>query len=132
MPKILALSSSLITLKFSVPNLLETRVLFKIFDAKFPYKLSYFEPLCLLAKMAVKTVKMPIAVFSQQVYFISYKVYPYSCASNCNCNSNCNSLLNSHINLFFFINYILSNKFIFHVLGCHYYYSMKKSPGLLD
>ena len=56
MPQILAFSSSLVTLKFSVHNFFETRVLLKIFDAEFPYKLSYFEPLCLLAKMAVKTV----------------------------------------------------------------------------
>ena len=28
-----------------------------IFDAKFPYKLSYFELLCLLTKMAAKTMK---------------------------------------------------------------------------
>ena len=32
------------------------RVLLKIFDAEYPHKLSYFEPLCLLAKMAAKTV----------------------------------------------------------------------------
>ena len=47
MPQTLAFSSSLITLKFSVHNIFETRVLLKIFDAKFPYKLSYFEPICL-------------------------------------------------------------------------------------
>ena len=56
MPKILAFSSSLVTLKFSVHNIFETRVLLKIFDAEFPYKLSYFEPLCLPAKMAAETV----------------------------------------------------------------------------
>ena len=60
MPRILAFSSPLVTLKFSVPNFLETRVLLKIFDAKFPYKLSYFEPLCLSAKMAAETVKRAI------------------------------------------------------------------------
>ena len=32
----------------------------RIFDAEFPYKLSYFEQLCLLAKMVAKTVKRPI------------------------------------------------------------------------
>ena len=36
-------------------NLLCTTTL-KIFDAEFPYKLSYFEPLCLPAKMAAETV----------------------------------------------------------------------------
>ena len=42
MPKILAFSSSLVTLKFSIHNIFETRVLLKIFDAEFPYKLSFF------------------------------------------------------------------------------------------
>ena len=60
MPKILARSSSLVTLKFLVHNFFETKVLLKIFDTKFPYKLSYFEPLCLLNKMAAKTVKRSI------------------------------------------------------------------------
>ena len=57
MPQILASSPSLVTLKFSIHNLFKIRVLLKIFDAEIPYKLSYFEPLCLLAKMAAKTVK---------------------------------------------------------------------------
>ena len=56
MPKILAFSSSLVTLTFSVHNIFETTVLLKIFDAECPYKLSYFEPLCLPAKMAAETV----------------------------------------------------------------------------
>ena len=56
MPKTLAFSSSLVTLKFSIHNIFETRALLKIFDAEFPYKLSYFEPLCLPAKMAAETV----------------------------------------------------------------------------
>ena len=56
MPKILAFSCSLVTLKFSAHNIFETRVLLKIFDAEFRYKLSYFEPLCLPAKMAADTV----------------------------------------------------------------------------
>ena len=44
--QIVAFSSSLMaTLKFSVHNFFKTRVLLKIFDAEFPYKLSYFEPL---------------------------------------------------------------------------------------
>ena len=61
MPKILAFSSYLVTLKFTIHNVFKTRVLLKIFDAEFPYKLSYkyFEPLCLFAKMAAKTVKRP-------------------------------------------------------------------------
>ena len=35
-------------------------MLLKIFDAEFHYKPSNFEPLCLPAKMAAKTVKRPI------------------------------------------------------------------------
>ena len=42
MPKILAFSSSHVTLKFSVHNFFETTVLLKIFDAEFRNKLSYF------------------------------------------------------------------------------------------
>ena len=56
MPKIRAFSSSLVTLTFSVHNFFETRVLLKMFDAEFPYKLSYFELLCLSAKMVAETV----------------------------------------------------------------------------
>ena len=56
MSQTLAFSSSLETLKFSAHNTFETRLLLKIFDAEFPYKLSYFEPLCLPAKMAAETV----------------------------------------------------------------------------
>ena len=48
-------------IKFSIHNFFNTRVRLKIFDAEFPYKLSYFEPLYLLAKMAAKTVKRPIS-----------------------------------------------------------------------
>ena len=62
MPNILALSSSFVTLKFSVHNFFETRVLLKIFDTEFPCKLSYFDPLCLPAKMAAKTVTRSIYV----------------------------------------------------------------------
>ena len=61
MPEILAFNSTLVTLKFSIHiTFLKTGVLKKIFEAKFPYKLSYFGPLCLLAKMVAKTVKRPI------------------------------------------------------------------------
>ena len=56
MPQTLAFNSSLETFKFSVHNTFETRLLLKIFDAEFPNKLSYFEPLCLPAKMAAETV----------------------------------------------------------------------------
>ena len=49
-------------IKISIHNFFKTRVLLKIFDAEFPNKPAYFEPLCLLAKMAVKTVKRPIVV----------------------------------------------------------------------
>ena len=60
MPHILAFSSSFLTLKFSIHNFFKTKIILKIFDAEFPYKLSYFEPLFLLAKMAAKIVKRPI------------------------------------------------------------------------
>ena len=56
MSKIFAFSSSVVTLKFSVHDIFETRVLLKIFDVEFPYKLFYFEPLCLPAKMAAETL----------------------------------------------------------------------------
>ena len=39
MSQILAFSFSLVTLKFSIRNVFKTRVLLKIFDAEFPYKL---------------------------------------------------------------------------------------------
>ena len=45
MPQILAFSSSLVTLKFSIHDFLKTRVLLKIFDAKFPYKLLFWATL---------------------------------------------------------------------------------------
>ena len=60
MPQTLAFSSSLKTLKFSVHNTFETRLFIKIFDAEFPNKLSYFEPLCLPTKMAAEAVTRPI------------------------------------------------------------------------
>ena len=73
-PKILAFSSSLVILKVSVHNLFfKIRVLLKIFVAKFPYKRSYFEPLCLLAKMAAKTMKRPIGEESR-----SYLVWKFT------------------------------------------------------
>ena len=58
--KILVFSFSLVILEFSIHNFFKTRILLEIFDAEFPYKLSYFEPLCLLNKMATKTVKRSI------------------------------------------------------------------------
>ena len=54
-------------LKFSIYNIFKTRVLIKMFHAEFPYKLSYFEPLCLLANMAAKTVKSSIAGHENQI-----------------------------------------------------------------
>ena len=45
MPKILVFSSSFITLKFSIHNDFKTRVLLKIFHAKFPYKLLFWATL---------------------------------------------------------------------------------------
>ena len=62
MPQILAFSSSLVTLKCSIHKVFKTRMLLKIFDAEFPYRLYYFEPLCQLFKMAAKTVIRPIEI----------------------------------------------------------------------
>ena len=62
MPKILAVSSSLVSFHFITFS--KTRVLLKIFDTEFPYKLSYFEPLCLPVKMAAKTGKRPIGTLT--------------------------------------------------------------------
>ena len=52
-----------------IHNIYNIRVLLKIFDAEFPYKLFYFEPLCLLNKMAAKTVKRPIPFRFQSAIF---------------------------------------------------------------
>ena len=68
--KTLALSSSLVLLKFSVHNFFETKVLLKIFEAEFPYKLSYFVPFCQLTKMAAKTVKWPIQKLQYQPTYV--------------------------------------------------------------
>ena len=61
MPQIWVFSFPLVTLEFSIHNFFETRMLLDIFDAKLPYKLSYFVPLCLLNKMAAKTMKRSIS-----------------------------------------------------------------------
>ena len=61
MPQIWVFSFSFVTLEFSIHNFFKTRMLLEIFGAEFPYKLSYFEPLCLLNKMVAKTVKKSIA-----------------------------------------------------------------------
>ena len=45
MPQILAFSFSLGTLKFLIHNFFKTRVLLKIFDAEFPYKLFFLATL---------------------------------------------------------------------------------------
>ena len=60
MHQILVFSFSLVTFEFSINNFFKTRMLLEIFDAEFPYKPSYFEPLCLLNKMAAKNVKRSI------------------------------------------------------------------------
>ena len=62
MRQILVFSFSLVTLEFSIHNFFKTGMLLEIFDAEFPYKLSYFDPLCLLNKIAAKTVKRSIGV----------------------------------------------------------------------
>ena len=46
----LKFSFSLVTLKVSIHNIFEIRVLLNIFDIVFPYKCSFFKPLCLSAK----------------------------------------------------------------------------------
>ena len=63
MPQILVFGFSLVTLEFSIHNFFKTRMLLEIFDAEFPYKLSYFEPLCQLNKKAAKTVKRLIELY---------------------------------------------------------------------
>ena len=65
MPQILVFGFSLVTLEFSIHNFFKIRMLLEIFDAEFPYKLSYFEPLCLLNKMAAKTVKRSLVLQSR-------------------------------------------------------------------
>ena len=51
----------LVTLELkSIHNFLKTRMLLEIFYAEFRYRLSSFEPLCLLNKTAAKTVKRSI------------------------------------------------------------------------
>ena len=60
MPQTLVFGFYLLTLEFSIHDCFKTRMLLEIFDAQFSYKLSYFEPLCLLNKMAAKTVKRSI------------------------------------------------------------------------
>ena len=52
----------LVTLKFSVHNFLETRVL-KIFVIELPNKCSHFQPFCLPAKMVSETVIRPTCIF---------------------------------------------------------------------
>ena len=71
MPQILAFYSSLVTLKFSFRNFFKTRVLLKIFNAEFPYKRSYFEPLCFSARMAAKTVTRPRFRERQMLFKVS-------------------------------------------------------------
>ena len=84
MPQILVFSFSHITLEFSIHNCFKTRMLLEIFDAEFPYTLSYFEPLCLMNKMAAKTVKRAIvcgcsvplhSVVGGDLYFILGKLW---------------------------------------------------------
>ena len=65
---------SLVTLEFSIHNFFKTRMLLEIFDAEFPYKLSDFEPLCLLNKMAAKTVTRSILMC---VFMSIFRVFVY-------------------------------------------------------
>ena len=46
--------------KFPIHDFFRSDVLWKLFDIAFPYKHCYFEPVCLLVKMASKTVIRPI------------------------------------------------------------------------
>ena len=76
MPQILAFSSSLITLKFLFHNFFKTRVLLKIFDPKFSYKLSYFKHLCLTAKMAAETVtRFPNSLKSKLIISWAWELF---------------------------------------------------------
>ena len=51
-------------IEFSIQNFFKIRMSLEILDAEFPYKLSYFKPLCLLNKMAAKTVKRSIITYN--------------------------------------------------------------------
>ena len=64
MPQIWAFGFSLGALKFSIHNILETRVLLlNIFDIEFLYKSSHFEPFCLTTKMASETMVRPVVKY---------------------------------------------------------------------
>ena len=56
MHQILVFSFSFVTIEFSIHNSFKPRILLKVFDAKFPYKRSNFEPLYPPAKMAAEIV----------------------------------------------------------------------------
>ena len=45
-------------------NFFEARVLLQIFDIKLPFKCSYFEPVCLLAKMVSETIYTVYTLYS--------------------------------------------------------------------
>ena len=66
MPQILVFSFPLVTLEFSIHNLFRTGMLLEIFDAEFPYKLSYFEPLCLLNKTVKRSIVLLYSVTTAQ------------------------------------------------------------------
>ena len=52
--------------KFPIHEFFGSDVLWKLFDIGFPYKHCYFEPVCLLVKMASKTVIRPIREFAKE------------------------------------------------------------------
>ena len=59
-PPIFFLKSFPYCQKFPIHEFFRSDVLWKLFDIGFPYKHSYFEPVCLSVKMASKTVIRPI------------------------------------------------------------------------
>ena len=58
--KFFSLKSFSLCQKFQIHEFFRSDVLWKLFDTGFPYKYCYFEPVCLLVKMASKTVIRPI------------------------------------------------------------------------
>ena len=59
-PPIFFLKSFSYCQKFPIHEFFRSDVLWKLFDIGFPYNHCYFEPVCLLVKMASKTVIRPI------------------------------------------------------------------------
>ena len=85
MPQILVFSFSLVTLEFSIHNFFKTRMLLEILDAEFPYKLSDFESLCQLNKMAAKTVKGSVwGIYKERKAFCYFPFFFLNKKIKCN------------------------------------------------